>query len=162
MYWGSNDIVSKVTWLKHTTGNSPQSLLDNHAPVKNKIVTLRPNFTPEIKEQKAKQRRLEHRWRKTVDREIYAQQCAVIPRLIHMSKANYYTDLISELESKPSELFGTLETLLKGRTEKLYPPCDSSEDLANKFADYFKWKISTNRVDLDLGRSILQHPFPDA
>ena len=79
-----------------------------------------------------------------------------------MSKASYYTDLISELESIPSELFGTLETLLKGRTEKLYPPCDSSEDLANKFTDYFERKIGAIRVDLDLRRSILQDPFPDA
>ena len=79
-----------------------------------------------------------------------------------MSKASHYTDLISELESKPSELFGTLETLQKGRTEKLYPPCDSSKDLANKFADCFERKISAIRVDLDLRRSIVQDPFPDA
>ena len=55
------------------------SLLNNHAPVRNKVVTLRPKspwFTPEIKDQKAKLRRLERRWRKSrqiVDREIYTQ-----------------------------------------------------------------------------------------
>ena len=117
------------------------------------MVTLCPKspwFTPEIMEQKAKRRRLEYR---SVDREIYTQQCTVVHRLIRLSKASYYTDLISELVSKLSELFGTLETLLKDRTEKLYLPCDSSEDLANKFTDYFEWKIR---------RSILQDPFPDA
>ena len=49
-----------VTWLKHN--RKLASLLDNHAPVRNKVVTLRPKspwFTPEIKEQNAKQRRLE-------------------------------------------------------------------------------------------------------
>ena len=70
-----------------------------------------------------------------------------------MSKARHHSDLFSELVSRLSELFGTLETLLKGRTEKLYLPCDSSEDLANKLTDYFEWKIR---------RSILQDPFRDA
>ena len=104
------------------------------------MVTLRPKspwFTPKISEQKAKWRRLEYRLQKTrltVDREIYTQQCTVIYRLICLSKASYYTNLISELVSKLSELFGTLETLLKGRTEKLYLPCDSSEDLANNYS----------------------------
>ena len=59
-------------------------------------------------------------------------------------------------------MFGTLETLLKGRSEKLYPPCNSSEDLGNLFADYFERKISAIRVDLDLRRPILQDPLPDA
>ena len=86
----------------------------------------------------------------------------VVYRLVRTSKASYYTNLISELKSKPSDLFGTLETLLKGRTEKLQPPCNSSEDLANLFADYFERKISTIRADLDLRRPILQDPFPDA
>lgn len=89
-------------------------------------------------------------------------RATICSRLICMSKASYYTDLISKLVSKLSELLGTLETLLKGRTEKLYLPCDSSEDLAHKFTDYFECKISTIGVDLDLRRSILQDPFPDA
>ena len=132
------------------------SLLNSHAPVRNKVVTLRPKspwFTPEIKDQKAKLRRLERRWRKsrlTVDREIYTQQCAVVHRLIRESKAIHYTDLIEELESKPRELFGTLETLLKGRTEKLYPSCSSPQDLAYRFSDYFEEKINTIRLGLIL------------
>ena len=59
-------------------------------------------------------------------------------------------------------MFGTFETLLKGRAEKLYPPCNSTEDLANLFADYFEWKIGTIRADRDLWRPILQDPFSDA
>ena len=88
----------------------------------------------------------------------------VVQGLIRTSKASYYTNLICELKSKPSDLFGTLETLQMGRTEKLQPPCNYrySEDLANIFADYFERKISTMRANLDLSRPILQDPFPDA
>ena len=74
----------------------------------------------------------------------------------------YYTDIIAELDSKPRELFGTLETLLKARAEKVYPPCNSSVDLANKLADYFEQKISAIREDLDRRRVNLQDPFPYA
>ena len=71
-------------------GKLVASQLDYHAPVRNKIVTLCPKspwFIPEIKEQKAKCRRLEIRWRETritADREIYMQQCAVIHEIIRM------------------------------------------------------------------------------
>ena len=81
-----NDIAS-IGDLVETYNGKLASLLDNHAPVRNKIVTLRPKspwFTPAIKEQKAKRRRLVRRWRKTkltVDREIYTQQCAVVHKL---------------------------------------------------------------------------------
>ena len=51
--------------------------------------------------------------------------------------------------------------LLKGRTEKLYPPCSSTEELANRFADYFEQKISTIRAELDCKRMEQQNSFPD-
>ena len=109
-------------------------------------------------------RRLERRWRKTrltVDRELYTQQWVTVHKLICGAKENYYTELISELASDPKELFGTLEMLLKGRTERLYPLRSSTEELANRFADYFEQKISTIRVELDCKRMEQQNPFPD-
>ena len=75
-----------------------------------------------------------------MDRELYTQQCVTVRKLICEAKGNYYAELISELESDPKELFGTLEVLLKGRTEKLYPHCSSTEELANRFADYLNIK----------------------
>jgi len=119
-----------------------------------------PWFTAEIQEEKVIRRRLEHR-RLTVDRELYTQQCITVRKLICGAKENYYTELISELASDPKELFGTLEMLLKGRTERLYPLCSSTEELANRFADYFEQKISTIRLELDCKRMEKQNPFPD-
>lgn len=71
-------------------GKLVASQLDNHAPVRNTIVTLCPKspwFIPEIKEQKAKCRPLEICWRETrltADREIYMQRCAVVQGFICM------------------------------------------------------------------------------
>ena len=84
--------------------------------------------------------------------------------MVHRATQSFtelYTELISELASDPKELFGTLEVLLKGRTEKLYPPCSSVEELANRFADYFEQKISTIKAELDCKRMEQQNPFPD-
>ena len=61
-----NDIAS-IADLVEAHNAKLASLLDDHAPVRNKVVTLRPKspwFTPEIREQKLKRRRLERRWRK--------------------------------------------------------------------------------------------------
>ena len=84
------------------------SLLNDHAPIRKKAVTLRPAnpwFTPEIQMEKVTRRRLERRWRKTrltVDRELYTQQCAVVCKLI--PKERCYLKLITELSSDPREL----------------------------------------------------------
>ena len=73
-----------------------------------------------------------------MDRELYTQQCVVVCKLIRGAKERYY----SELSSDPRELFKTLETLLNGKTERLYPPVTSPEVLPNRFADYFEQKIT--------------------
>ena len=55
------------------------ALLDDHAPIRKKVITLRPAtpwLTAEIQKQKVIRRRLQRRWRKTrltVDRELYTQ-----------------------------------------------------------------------------------------
>ena len=71
------------------------SLLDNHAPVRNKVITLHPTFfglpLRSRNRTRVKRRRLERRWwktRLTVDREICMQQCVVVHRLICACKAS--------------------------------------------------------------------------
>ena len=81
----NNDITS-IADLVEPYNAKLTSLFDDHARVRNKVVTLRPKspwFTPKIREQKMKRRRLERLWQKTrlaVDREIYTQQCKVVHR----------------------------------------------------------------------------------
>ena len=92
-----------------------------------------------------------------MERELYTPQCAVVCKLIR-----YYSELIAELSSDPGELFRTLETLLNGKTERLYPPVTSPEVLPNRFADYFEQKRTNIRAELDLRRTELRTPYPDA
>lgn len=143
------------------------SLLDNHAPVKTKTITLRPVtpwFTHEIKEQKSIRRRLERRWRKTnlaADKELFSQQCSLVNQLISSAKTVYYTKMINDSGSDQRALFKSVNKLFHGNRDYLYPSCDSVELLANQFADYFENKISVIRNDLSLKYASLVNPLPD-
>ena len=69
--------------------NTLRSLLNQYAPVKKRIVTVRPAalwYSDNIKQEKAVRRKLERRWRNTrltIDRELYTEQCKRANQLIH-------------------------------------------------------------------------------
>ena len=134
--------------------NTLSTLLDTYAPIKSKIITLPPAtpwYTPEFQEQKIIKRRLERRLRTTrliVDRELYTQQCVVVNRFISNAKTNYYKEMISDCGSDQGELFKKIERMFKGTVKRKYPPCVSSEQPANKFANVFDNKIDVIRKDL--------------
>ena len=72
------------------------SLLDKHAPVKERVVTVRPSapwYTAEVTAEKQKRRQLERKWRASrlpVDREQYVHQCNVAINLIKSRKSEHY------------------------------------------------------------------------
>ena len=51
-------------------------------------------------------------------------------------------------EGDQKELFKSLDTLLKGKVERKYSSNNSTEELANNFADYFESKIANIRVEV--------------
>ena len=65
-----------------------RSLLDKHAPVKERVVTVRPSapwYTAEVTIEKRKRRQLERKWRASElpsDRVQYVHQCSVVNNLI--------------------------------------------------------------------------------
>ena len=67
-------------------------LLDKHAPVKKRVLTLRPNaawYTDDIKQEKAKRTKLEGHWRATrltIERQIYVEQCKHVSKCIYEAK----------------------------------------------------------------------------
>ena len=85
------------------------ALLDKHAPLKSKCVTIRPSsawFTPEVSEEKRKRRGLERRWLKSgleIDRINYVYQCRVVTNLIDKLKSSYYTAIIRHILTNHSD-----------------------------------------------------------
>ena len=119
------------------------ALLDKHAPLKSKCVTIRPSsawFTPEVSEEKRKRRGLERRWLKSgleIDQINYVYQCRVVTNLIDKLKSSYYTAIIQENASDQKTLFTCVNKLLQKKTEQRYPTTQSNDILANRFADFF-------------------------
>lgn len=72
-----------------------KSLLDKHAPVKERVVTVRPSapwYTAEVTAEKQKRRQLERKWRASglpVDRERFVYQCSVVNNMIKFLKSQY-------------------------------------------------------------------------
>ena len=84
-----NEIVYQYNSCLH-------NILDNHAPLKSRTITIRPYnpwYSPEIDEAKKLWKPLERKWRKTkleVDREIFTTQRQPVCNMIYEAKAAYY------------------------------------------------------------------------
>ena len=133
------------------------ALLEQHAPLKKKIVTLRPIspwYSEEIRKEKSKRRKLECRWRRTqltIDSEIYVQQCNTVNTLISSSKKEFYSSIITENKSDPRVLFSCFDKMVNRKSEKMLPHFKDPRELADRFADFFVEKISRLRTNLNNG-----------
>ncbi|XP_068749335.1 uncharacterized protein [Montipora capricornis] len=129
-------------------------LLDKHAPLKTRTITIRlsaPWYTEDIREEKQKRRALERRWRRTgltVDRECFVEQCHVVNESILQAKRAYYSRIIDENQYDPKRLFSIFDKLLHRNSDLKLPDSMDDEFLANAFADYFTEKIITIREEL--------------
>ena len=130
------------------------TILDNHAPIKSREITLRPKapwYTNEIDDKKRIRRQLERKWHKTrmnADWNRYKQQCYAVNKLIDSSKSAYYTDLINNGSSDQKTLFRTVSNLLHTNTIIRYPSSPDPMSLANSFSDFFTQKIVKIRGDI--------------
>ena len=124
------------------------SILDRHAPLHTKIITLRPNapwYSEEIRKQKSTCRKLERRWRRSKlesDYRPYANQRTVIQNTIFKSKMDYYSNLISEAGNDRKALFHLIDRLLHRKAQKSFPTSSSAEELINTFATFFDDKVT--------------------
>ena len=122
-------------------------LVDSHAPLKTRTITIRshsPWYTDEIATEKRKRRSLERRWRSSrlsSDYENYVTQCNVVNNMLRAAKVSYYGSIIEGSKHDQRVLFQTVEKLLHTKPKPLYPTSCSDADLANKFADFFTEKI---------------------
>ena len=95
-----------------------RSLLDKHAPVKERVVTVRPSapwYTVEVTAEKRKRRQLERKWRASrlpADRVRYVHQCNVVINLIKSLKSEYYSSIIKENSGNQKVLFKTVQKRL--------------------------------------------------
>ena len=128
-------------------------LLEKHAPLKVMYTRMRPKapwYSDTIITAKKLCRKAERKWRRTkltVDRVAFQQLRNDWNSAIKVAKSDNYKGLISE-SSNPKQLFGTIEELLHQKGKAKLPANISSDDLRDKFNDYFRNKIETIQASL--------------
>ncbi len=139
----SNVIISDVDEHVESLNNSLESLVDKHAPLLTKQVTLRPTspwYNEELHEAKHLKRKLERKWRKTnltVDHEIYRNQCASVNKFLKQTRVKFYSEKIESCGRDQKTLFKVTKNLLGRNEEAVLPTSSSSKELAQNFSDFF-------------------------
>ena len=140
-----------------------RTLLDKHAPLKTRVVTIRPNspwYDDELQEAKHERRRRERTWRQSglaSDRERYKVQRNHVNQLLKDAKTRHFSSIVAEQKKNPKKLFEIIDSLING--ENASPPLPnhlSPHEVASEFNSFFIQKIELIRSDL----SAEQVPLP--
>ena len=122
------------------------TLIDKHAPLQVKTVTIRPKvswFTEDVQEAKRRRRRAERRMIKSglcIDRELYRKECDSYYECIYNARSTYLKNLIADADTK--QLFNMVKSLSSPNQSSILPDHSSDSELANRFAKFFSEKVS--------------------
>ena len=140
------------------------SLLDKHAPVRTKVITVRPPnpwVSPEVLDIRRKCRKVERWWKDRkekgvmleVDREIVRNVLKVKRLLLKKEKTTFLNEKIAEAEGKKS-LFNIVDSFLLKKPGLRLPPNDSLPELVERFSKHFLKKVTDIRTSLDASSSL--------
>ena len=132
------------------------SLLDKHAPLRQREITVRPeNFwtTGEIEATRRTARMVERRWRSRrleIDKQLLRYWRDRLVLLCDEAKVMQLSALISECGSDQKALFRAVGDRLLVKAERKLPEHDSLQELADDFITFFSKKPADLRADLDM------------
>ncbi|CAG2254533.1 unnamed protein product [Mytilus edulis] len=131
-----------------------KAVLDKHAPVQTKIITMRPNtewYGDKIRKAKVKRRKAERTMRKTkleVHKLIYKELCVTSNKILIQSKTDYFSNKISDIGNDHKKLFKLTNGLLGNSNDVILPSHQSEFELLNRFGHFFLEKIENIRTSL--------------
>ena len=131
------------------------TLLNKHAPLKTKTITLRqdnPWYTEEINIANKLRRQLEKKWRRTrlhIHKEIYQNQKQAVSNLISQAKVSYFNEKIKDCGDDQRALFKLVNNLQEKVKELHLPSHDSLQDHLNSFFAFFHEKILKIKTGLE-------------
>jgi hypothetical protein len=138
------------------------TILDKHAPLCTRIITLRPHapwYTEEIRAAKHERRRRERKWRQSklvVHHQLYKEQCKTVAKLVLSTKQSYYSDQIGQCGRNQKHLYQITKKLLGDSGKVVLPTHTSPHELADQFSEFFSSKIAKIREDIpDQSSSVL-------
>ena len=122
-------------------------LLDKHAPLQTRTITIRaqpPWYSTTINDAKKERRKAERKWRRTKleeDRIVYKQARHDVIRKIDNAKCAFYSEKVTGCDGDQKALFKVVDKLLHRSESSKLPSHDSPGELANRFAEFFSSKI---------------------
>ena len=131
------------------------NILDTHAPMQEKVISVRPKvpwFNNEILASKREKRKAERKWRTTrleIHRQIFQAARNKFTHKIKTAKAEFYKSQVEECENDQKKLFTVVDQLLHQKQAPVLPSYSSAAKLALMFSDYFVSKIEKIRTDID-------------
>jgi hypothetical protein len=148
-------VTNDVDELAGTYNSVLGEILDKHAPLKKKVVTIHPTapwYKEDIMNAKKERRHAEKKWRETglcVHREIYCEARDKVTALIVKSKEEYYKDRINSSDDSQKALYACVKELLGSSKTSRLPSCESEQELSDRLATFFVEKIIKIRAYLD-------------
>jgi hypothetical protein len=106
-----NDTNRPLDDLVDAYNSSLKALMDKHAPLCTKVITLRPNapwYSVEVREAKHKKRRWERLWRRTsltIHQQLYKEHCRDVNKLLYHTKRSYFTKQIAECGTDQKRIY---------------------------------------------------------
>ncbi len=147
--------IAHLDDLVHCYDDLLSCILNTHAPVRRKLMKFKrstPWYNDDLRQLKAKRRRLERKMRKTkleVDWSAYRKICNRYCYLLNKARTDYYTSLISDSSNDPKNLYRIVSSLCNPPHVDPLPPYDDLGQLANRFNEYFFRKIELIRENVD-------------
>ncbi|XP_072015955.1 uncharacterized protein [Amphiura filiformis] len=153
----ANDVESLSTQFD----NVMSDLLHCHAPEVSRSVSLRPHapwYDEALRKEKQERRRCERQFCKSgleVHRQTYRDQCKKYSAKLEEAKSNYHKLQLKDCDQK--QLFRQVDKMCSTGSNRTLPSHDSTEKLANDFAEFFL-RIRSEKLEISLTTSLCNHP----
>ena len=152
--------LSQKTWssvneMSKSYDTTLRSILDKHAPLKSKVMTVRPMvpwFNDSLKKLKAKRRKLERIMLKSkleCDKNAYRKVRDDYSALLNDTRRMFYSNLIDKSAGDSRKLFQIVNSLSKERLVEEFPENRDPSILANEFGEFFCKKIDVLKSKID-------------
>lgn len=129
-------------------------LINKHAPLKTKVITVHPAapwYSDEIAAARRQRRKAERKWRQsglTVHKQMFAAANENVITLIDIAKNSYYRDRIDSSPDSQKSLFECVNILLNNKSPML-PKSDHPQILCEEISHFFIDKIKKIRTHLE-------------
>ena len=152
-----NDTDRPLNELVHPYTTGIEAVIDQHAPVQRKSITLRSNaqwYPDELRQTKHAGGRAEKVWRRTkltVHRQLFREQCKAVNKLMISAKKTFVSAKIRDCGKDQKELFKLTSHLMGNTGRVILQIHESADQLATIFGDFYNDKVATIRRNINIG-----------